>query len=84
MSPWTEEIDQWLIVFDALPEHLEFGSQHPYDCPQTSITPVPRNLAPSSDLSGYYMSWCMDIQAGKTSKHIKENNTGNQKSYHPK
>lgn len=49
-----------------------FKFYNPLGSSQQTVTPVPRNLMPSSVLCGYkVLTWYTDIQVGKISIHIK-------------
>ncbi|CAH6942478.1 Sorcs1 [Phodopus roborovskii] len=49
-----------------------FNSQHQQGGSQASVTPVPRDPTPSSDLQGHQEhTWCTDMHPGKTPIHIK-------------
>lgn len=49
-----------------------FGSQNPYGGSQSSLSPVPTDLMPSSGLPGYQArTWCTHMHTSKT--HIKGN-----------
>jgi hypothetical protein len=49
-----------------------FSSQHPYDGSQSSVTPVPGDLMPSSGLHGYQTNtWFTCIHVDKTFVDVK-------------
>ena len=56
-------LERWLSCSSRWPR---FHSQHPHNGSQPSVTPVPGNLTPSSDLFGHQKhTLYTDIDAGK-------------------
>ena len=54
---------QWLGTL----KELEFDFQHPHSSSQPSVTPVPGDPMPSSELCGCQEhKWCTDKHVGKT------------------
>lgn len=69
MGPWTKEINQWLIVRDSLAETWGSAPKTHMAANKHLLTPVLRNLVPSSGL------WVLHVTVHRVCMPAKHPNT---------